>query len=402
MKKNIWYQLTYASLIVMGIGSFTSVSFSAIGHILLLPPAVFFTIKAAKEGTLTKLPKSSWALWGVVFSIICSVLINWSDMHTPVKAIMKAKYFVLPLLGIYAYRETFEHWMDLKKIKILLGLTLFATTLASVSGLVGMFTGFNPIKFKAACHPSRSCGLFGMYMTYGYGISMYVVLAIVMFFQMKVWKNISPWWALLINAFVNGIGLIASFSRGAWIGSFVGVGAYLFKVNKKYLMTLTALGAIGFGMAYFSSTSVQEMIHGKARKSSSTIRLGLYQAAFYAFKENPVFGKGYRNFEPQSVALKEKYDLPHPEFQGHAHNNFIEHLASTGGVGFIFLVAFHLLWLFESYRKKGVHGKLVFPFVVTFIVTGMFQYTFGDGENVFFIMAIYALSQVDFSKRSYE
>jgi len=395
----LFYRLTYASLIVMGVGCFTSVSFSAIGHILLLPPALYFSLRAIRQKTFFKISKSSWCLWGVVASIILSLLLNWQDVASPIRNLSKIKYFILPLLGIHAYREMFDHWINRKKIVVLLWLVIIATSLASLSGLVGLYTGFNPLKFKEACHPDRSCGLFGMYMTYGYGISMYCVLAVVAFFRLGYWSKFTGRGAVFLNALINGVGLVASFSRGAWLGSFVGVASYLFKVNKKYFLSLLAVGLIGVVGAYFTIPKVQKMISSPARKSSSEMRMGLYKAAFYGFKESPFFGKGYRNFEPQSRSLKIKYNLEHPDFQGHAHNNFIEHLVSTGGVGFVFILFFHFFWLLEMYGRKDEVGFLVFPFVVSFIVSGMFQYTFGDGENVFFIMSIYALSQLRVNKR---
>src|SRR5690606_13348736 len=84
---------------------------------------------------------------------------------------------------------------------------------------------------------------------------------------------------------------------------------------------------------------------------------------------------------------------PYASFTGHAHNNYLEHLATTGILGLWCLLSFHFFWGLESYRRQDPLAKLALPLVVSLSFSGLFQYTFGDGENLFFIMACYALSQ---------
>ena len=76
---------------------------------------------------------------------------------------------------------------------------------------------------------------------------------------------------------------------------------------------------------------------------------------------------------------------------GHAHNNFLEHLASTGILGGLAFVLFCLLWMIDSYRRKDVIGEIIFPVTISFMVSGMVQYTFGDGENLFLLMLLWAI-----------
>ena len=105
-------------------------------------------------------------------------------------------------------------------------------------------------------------------------------------------------------------------------------------------------------------------------------------------------GWGFRNFEPNTVKIKEKYNIANTTYGGHAHNNLLEHLASTGIIGFVLVGFFHLFWLLEMWRRDDWIGDMILPFVVSFTVAGLFQYTFGDGENLFLITAIYALSLI--------
>lgn len=104
----------------------------------------------------------------------------------------------------------------------------------------------------------------------------------------------------------------------------------------------------------------------------------------------------FPNFEPNVTAIKKRHAIERPGIGGHAHNNFLEHLASTGFMGALAFLLFTLVWLWRTYQ----HQQLLFPFVVSFIVSGMTQYTFGDGENLFLIMSLFALSCIPLSRGS--
>ena len=127
---------------------------------------------------------------------------------------------------------------------------------------------------------------------------------------------------------------------------------------------------------------------------SNMIRLSQYHAAWKGFLERPLLGLGYRNFESNSVKLKKKYNLPHQEFGGHTHCNLLEMLVDTGIFGFILMLAFHLFWFLEIFRCKDLLGKILIPFWISFVVSGLVQNTIMDSENMFFIMFIYSISQI--------
>ncbi|MCY4523551.1 MAG: O-antigen ligase family protein, partial [Halobacteriovoraceae bacterium] len=125
---------------------------------------------------------------------------------------------------------------------------------------------------------------------------------------------------------------------------------------------------------------------------SNNLRLEFFETAYHAFKERPFWGFGYRNFEPNVIDLKKKYNITMaPDMAGHAHNNFLEHLASTGIIGALAFLLFCLFWTIDSYKRKDIAGKIIFPVTISFMVSGMLQYTFGDGENLFLLMLLWAI-----------
>lgn len=382
-QESFFHKLTFAALIVLAIGIFTSVSFSALSHILLLISGVYFTAKWLRIRDLP-VKKSWYGLLAVAIICILSVFSNWSEIDNPIKNIIKVKYFVIALLSFFSFGYFKRDFLDHKKTALILRLFLIATTIATISGLIAVYTGFNPIKFKNACHETRACGLYGMYMTYGYGISLFMILMTGILFNKSFFNRWLPSW-LIYSAFsINMIGLFLSYARGAWLGYILAVPFFFFKDNIKKFFTVVGSLALISVIIWLISPSVRNTF--TQRMGSNNRRLAFYESSLSVLKDKPLLGYGYRNFEPNVKKIKKKYDIAYPNLGGHAHNNVLEHLASTGIIGAIALIVFFGLWLGEAYQKAWL-----FSFVISFLISGMAQYTFGDGENLFLILSIFSL-----------
>lgn len=389
------YRLTYYALFVLALCTFISFSATALSHIFMIIPGFYFMMKALQENELD-ISRSAWCLLGLIVVGILSVIFNQID--NPIKNILKLKYFILGFVSIFAFQYTFKNYMTARKIRILINVAIVATTIATISGLIGLKTGFNPLRFKEACHETRACGMYGMYMTYGYGIGFVMTLLTGLLFNYQKLRAYVIPWILIPCWIINLVGLILSYARGGWIGFVISLPFIFWYKGKRVFFSIIAVSLMGAGLAYTFIPKVKSTFTNKARLQSNNIRLSMFKAAVYAVKEKPLLGYGYRNFEPNSVDIKARYDLPHKNFAGHAHNNFFEHLATTGILGFMILVFFHLFWFWEELSTKSRLSVLTLPFVVNLFVSGQFQYTFGDGENMFLIMSVYALSQLKWNK----
>jgi len=158
------------------------------------------------------------------------------------------------------------------------------------------------------------------------------------------------------------------------------------------------VGALVLGMAIYFIPSFNEMFLSPSRIYSISKRLSLFKGAFYAFKEHPLLGVGYKNYEPLSKIIQRDHQIE-PVIGGAAHNNFLELLASTGLLGFLVLVFFHYYWFRELWRRTDFIGQIGPPIVVALFISGQSEYTFGDGEILFVIMAFYTLTQVNFKTK---
>ncbi len=374
---------------VFAIGIFTSVSLSAVGHILLLAPGIYFTTKKARQ---TQVSRSFKLLLTLVVVIFLSVLFNLDIIPSPLKNIAKAKYFIFGLLGFFAYKETFKNYLTQKQKKILLTTFVVSTTLASLSGIIALFTGYNILKMKDACHATRACGVYGMYMTYGYGISLFCILMTGLALKRKqitAYLYAPILWTGLI---INLAGLYLSYARGGLLGYLFALPFFFFKEHKKAFISIFAVCTLGLGALVLWNPTINEMF--LQRGGSNTQRLEFFEAAYKAFEERPFFGYGYKNFEPNVKEIKTRYHIGNPQMGGHAHSNYFEHLASTGIVGLIVVLLFFFYWAKEMYDGEDHWSRTTFVFIISFLISGLFQYTFGDGENLFLLMGVFSLSLI--------
>jgi O-antigen ligase len=380
-------KLILIALLILATGLLTSISLMAGFHILIFPAI----LGCWRKYDWKKFPKSGWALLALSLVLIVSVLANYSLVEKPFKSIFKVKYYVFGLFSIIPLDFYFNQYLNREKkqkvLKILLWVLLISSALATVSGLVGYFTGYNPLRLTHV-DSNRNGGLFGMVMTYGHSMSWLAVLLVSVCANGKCVQNLVPRVPLLGFTALALTGLYTSHVRGAWL-SFLAGSAW---INKRITVGLLCLCLFTVGVvSYRHPDFIEKQI---IRRGSNEERVGSWLGAIKAFEERPWLGYGFLNYEPFSREIKSRYHLPHADFGGHAHNDFLEILATSGLLGAICFVLWFGFWANEMWRKKGLFRDLVFPFIVAVVVSGFTQVTFSDGENTFFLMIVYALSQV--------
>jgi O-antigen ligase len=375
--------MIYASLMVLALGLVTSTTLLSLTHILMIIPALYFITKADYK----TFSKSAWLLLALAVVIILSVVVNQDIAVKGYKPMFKSKYFLFGFISIAPLTWYFKNYFNEKKISYLLYALCIATTVATISGLIGMQTGYNPLLGKLV-EQTRNSGLFGMLMNYAHNLSYFQIIIFGLLLyrdQIKKYININ---FLFIVFLINLFGLYMTFTRGAWLGFLAGIPFYFFKKNKKWFLGAVVLIVLTGFIAYFAA--------GKSmyRKDYDASRIGQWQASVAAFKERPVFGYGYLNFEEHAVEIKHRYDLLVPDFRGHAHNNFFEILASTGLLGLICFVGWLWFWFKEMLDRNDVISNMGLPFIIVFVVGGLTQSTISLGINLFFIMSAYSLTQI--------
>lgn len=367
--------LIFGALFVLALGLLTSTSILALSHILMFIPCVYFAFHTSWK----EMPKSAWALLGLSIAIMLSVVVNQDIMVKGWKPLFKVKYFLFGFFSFGPFHWWIKNKMTEKQLKVLLYTFLIATTVATLSGLCGTFFGYNPLLMKTVSVGVRNGGLFGMLMNYAHNMSYFLVLVYGLILLRDKIRNIVNIKFLILVFIINFIGLYYSFTRGAWLAVIAGIPMYYYKDHKKlFFSLLTSLFLIGL-VGYF--------VAGKKviRPKSEDQRISQWKAALYAFKERPILGYGYLNFEDHSTDIKKRYGVHDQGFGGHAHSNIFEIIGSLGVVGFVFYVLWHIFWFRE------ITSSIELAFLVTFFVGGMTQSTIGLGINLFFVMLVFSV-----------
>ena len=235
----------------------------------------------------------------------------------------------------------------------------------------------------------RNSGMYGMYMTYAYGISLFLTLNIGALFHYKRFQNIVSFPILLTSAIVNLVGLYFSYTRGALLGLFFGLPFIFFKSRQK-LMLFFSMILIIFSSFVFLTAPGKELFLSPERKLSSQQRIAFFKGAYFGFLESPIFGLGVKNIEPNMERLKVANKVEDSR-SGHSHNIYLEVLANQGAIGFILLMLFFFFGIKSFYQINNGAGMIAVAFMANFCFSGLFQNTFGDSENLQFMILVWSM-----------
>lgn len=388
------------SLIFWAIFSFISNSALALHHAFLLIPIFIINKKL-----FINPPKSSLMLLIFGFMAFVSVCLNYADLDKPLRNISKIKYEVfgafLGMLSFY-FRKYLKNYLVL-----IFSFFILSFSLANLYGV----SKWVYQKFYLNILPDRLSGFFGMCMSYAYTaiIPIFLLVAILAFKQLRhgfvsYFKErviFTFFFREKLLVFFLILSLIALFmcqTRGQILGVLVGIPVVFFFKNKKsfYILLITALFLIGLAAAYtYKFGNPNNRIFKSLNSVNHSQRLSQAKVGMRLFFENPLFGAGFRSLEERDSKVKEKYNIPDKDFVGHAHNNVIEILATTGLLGFVFFFLWIFFWIKEVLAIQNLGLRSFFIAIITgFLITGLFQSTFIDSEYSFSLFSLYGLSFV--------
>jgi O-antigen ligase len=301
---------------------------------------------------------------------------------------MKFKYFTIGALASFPITWWLNKKATLKQIQFLFKAVLISSSLASISGMIGWLTGFNPLKWAPPTINYQNAGMFSISLTYSHNEAVFCILLIGILLNYNEFKEYVSKKLLIACFIINLIGFYTSYSRGAFIAFLVVLPFFFFKKNLKKFVIAIITSSIFFYLAYYYFPHFKTVFSG--RQHSSGLRYGLWMAALKLFELNPIMGVGFRNFQPWSTFIKSQYGYFEPLWEGHAHNNYLEILAGMGLVGIIPFIIWIFGWLIDSFKRDDLLGKIFFPTILMIILGGLTQNTITDGVNLFFFMALYS------------
>ncbi|MBI3534410.1 MAG: O-antigen ligase family protein [Deltaproteobacteria bacterium] len=324
-----------------------------------------------------------------------------------------AKFFPLTIAGkqaqIHFLRDMAKIWYLFWPVVLLAGLNflkphersrlfqiwIFAFLVISIIGVIQYYTGW-PREQPIPGNPGRFHvkGFFGHHLSFAniFIFPFFITLDFLLkSFQEKAPLRKKAFYTLA--ALVGFFALLGTYSRMLWVALPIGLIIWaIWSLPKKHALVFAIGVVLGIFLA-FQHPKIKSRLFDALGVSP---RIDLWQANMHLFKQRPITGVGWHhNEELASYYLQEKSKTT-SVFAGHAHNNFIEVLSSTGVLGlgvWIFWCSLAFYWLFFVIK----HG-LGMPFSqglfcawIVFHVNGLTQMNFWEGKVLHQIMWMMAL-----------
>lgn len=259
---------------------------------------------------------------------------------------------------------------------VLIGL-LFAGCVQSIIGLYEFVGGSGAAHLWILDNRFfRAFGTYGQPNPFGAHMELILVLAIGALVGALGARKLKWGIGLLAACAILGAGLIASWSRGAWLGAGAGVAAIIFFAPRRrwvgaglvlgggaLFLTLAGFGLLPGSVVARLSDFAQDLtgiedVRGQEisnERYAVLERLAHWQAAVGMMNDHPLLGVGFGNYEvayPRYALMNWKYPL------GHAHNYYLNLLAETGVVGFLSYVIGWLALSFLTIRAISQRSGL--------------------------------------------
>ncbi|HEX4925893.1 MAG TPA: O-antigen ligase family protein [Bdellovibrionales bacterium] len=245
----------------------------------------------------------------------------------------------------------------------------------------------------------QNTGFLSHHLTYGYSFGMLICFPLA---ALLLGRRRPIMFRLLctLSVLLIGLSLLWTYGRGVWMATALAFFVLAAYVSKRHLVAfLVIIGIIG-GVLYTGDSGFQERFASMwaSNYTSNTDRQDLWRANLAMFQDYPWLGVGYGQNEEILHKYYDKLDIANT-FGGHAHNNYLQMLSTTGLLGMIcymlfilsFLLTTHRLWM-EVPKTHYWHRVLVLGALgaqVTMHAGGVTQWNFGDAEvNHLFIFIL--------------
>ena len=342
---------------------------------------------------------AAWTMLAIIFS---------SDPLSGLAYLRKFFLFFILVLVYNAYRDRRHLWLVLQAV-------IAAGTIVALYG-VGQFANAymnlkrqgRPFYENYVLH--QASGFMSHWLTFAAQLMMVLlVIASLLFFCRSV--RIHPaWW---FCAVVIGLGILAAFTRGIWLGTFVGIVYLLARFQRRllWLLPLVALLLYLLSPAWLERR-VQSMLDLKT-DSSNESRPVMLRTGWEMIRAHPWFGVGPGRVEVEFLWYKPA-SVPLPKaWYGHLHNNYAQ-LAAERGIPCLMIWLWFLLEVLranlslarEPAERARALGHAGVAITLGTMVSGLFEFNFGDSEvlmlYLFLIATSYAWARLERPSETFE
>ena len=337
-----------------------------------------------------------WPLWPPVLAFSAVTILSALLSRHPVASLESAKGLLL-VAALYVTADAVRD--PVTAGRFLFGVTLAATVAAGIGLLqVGLCPGLDapaagPRWLYHRC--DRAHGFFSIYMTLA-GVLSLVLLATLPRLLPGIGglRRFGAPWLVMLG------GLVATYTRGAWIGFAAGVLTVAASMRRGRWLLLAGLVLLAAG-ALMAPYELRHRFLSMADPEEAGVRERVYmwRSGLAMWRERPVLGVGpggvKREYPPYALpeAVKKR--------TGHVHSTPLQILVERGVLG---LAAWLAIWAAFFTRCVGLLRRLPaeataervlvvgsLAAIVGFLVGGLSEYNFGDSEVVMVAWALMAL-----------
>jgi O-antigen ligase len=337
-----------------------------------------------------------WPLWQPVVAFSAVSLASALASGHPVTALGACKGLLL-VAALYVTVDVLSGPQD--GHRFLSALLVVATVAAAVGVLQtvvcpGPAADYgSPAWLYHRCDRAR--GFFSIYMTLA-GVLSLVLLAnlprLLPGARLPRWPTL-PW-------LVSLVGLLATYTRGAWMGFVVGVLALIPATRKGRWLLLGGLIVLGLTtLAGPQHLRQRFLTMGDPDDPTVKERVYMWRSGLTMWRQHPVLGVGPGGVKREYAS----YALPEAvkKRTGHVHNTPLQILVERGVLG---LAAW--VWIWAAFYARGIRLLRRLPSearqeralvagslaaITGFLIAGLSEYTFGDSEVVMVAWALMAL-----------
>jgi O-antigen ligase len=119
--------------------------------------------------------------------------------------------------------------------------------------------------------------------------------------------------------------------------------------------------------------SIVTSVYTEDEKGGTGARIELWKGALLIFHEHPLFGAGTGNFESNIIRLVQEKKLKETPTMVHAHNIYLQALATKGIIGFVILIVLLsvlLHWGMKETQNYGGMGGYIIIFSTVLTMAG--------------------------------
>jgi O-antigen ligase len=337
-----------------------------------------------------------WPLWQPVVAFSAVSLVSALASGHPVTALGACKGLLL-VAALYVTVDVLAGPQDGHRfLSALLVVATFAAAVGVLQTAVcpGPAADYgSPAWLYHRCNRAR--GFFSIYMTLA-GVLSLVLLAnlprLLPGARLPRWPTL-PW-------LVSLVGLLATYTRGAWMGFVVGVLALIPATRKGRWLLLGGLIVLGLTtLAGPQHLRQRFLTMGDPDDPTVKERVYMWRSGLTMWRQHPVLGVGPGGVKREYAS----YALPEAvkKRTGHVHNTPLQILVERGVLG---LAAW--VWIWAAFYARGIRLLRRLPSearqeralvagslaaITGFLVAGLSEYTFGDSEVVMVAWALMAL-----------